>query len=140
MQVEMVLLNFVFQALQSDISTVQKKVDSLIETCTYMMNRSEPEYADYLKEKLNDMNRRWELIVLKTEKEKNNLLTGLDKFRQVDAGIKEIVAYLTTIENMMQAEQLDSLDVKTVQARLDQYKVSLKSWLPFVAFLLLISI
>ncbi len=122
---------FSYQALQTDISTVQKKVDSLIETCTYMMNRAEPVYADVLKAKLAEMNKRWEYIVQKTEQEKTKLKSGLDKFRFVDSGIKEVYIYLKSLESMIQSEELDSMDSLTAQTKVDQYKVG---WIIFCLF------
>ncbi|XP_065057528.1 dystrophin-like isoform X3 [Rhopilema esculentum] len=109
------------EALQSDILTVQKKVDSLIETCTYMMNRAEPTYADVLNSKLTDMNKRWEYIVQKTDKEKAKLQSGLDKFKVVDSGIKEIYVYLKSLDAVMQTD-LAALDSTTAQTSAETIK------------------
>lgn len=109
--------------MQTDILTVQKKVDSLIETCTYMMNRAEPAYAELLKTKLSEMNKRWEYIVQKTDQEKVKLQSGLDKFRVVDSGIKEIYLYLKSLEDMVMAEELAELDSATASSKAEQYTV-----------------
>ena len=88
-----------------------------------MMNRAELVYADVLKAKLGDMNKRWEYIVQKTEQEKTKLQNGLDKFKLVDSGIKDIYMYLKSLESMMQAEELENMDSTTAQTKVDQYKV-----------------
>ena len=87
------------------------------------MNRAELVYADVLKAKLGDMNKRWEYIVQKTEQEKAKLQNGLDKFKLVDSGIKDIYMYLKSLEGMMQAEELENMDSTTAQTKVDQYKV-----------------
>ena len=82
-------------------------------------------YADILKTKLSEMNKRWEYIVQKTDQEKVKLQAGLDKFKIVDSGIKEIYVYLKSLETMIQGEELSELDFATAQLKADQYKVCL---------------
>ena len=89
-----------------------------------MMNRAEPVYADILKAKLSEMNKRWEYIVQKTDQEKVKLQAGLDKFKVVDSGIKDIYVYLKSLETMVQGEELSELDSATAQLKADQYKVA----------------
>ena len=90
-----------------------------------MMNRSEPAYAEILKTKLGEMNKRWEYIVQKTDREKVKLQAGLDKFKVVDKGIKEIHEYLKSLEAMVQAEELAEMDSASAQSKAEHYKVGL---------------
>lgn len=89
-----------------------------------MMNRAEPSYADILKTKLAEMNKRWEYIVQKTDQEKVKLQAGLDKFKIVDNGIKDIYLYLKSLEAMVQGEDLTKLDSATAVLKAEQYQVS----------------
>ena len=113
-----------FQALQQDIATVQKKVDSLIETCTAIISRAQTEYGTLLSDRLTSLRDRWSSVISTTEKQKENLRNAGLKFKEVDAGIKEVIKYLTETESAMHNEKLSSLDKISLKDKFDQYKVS----------------
>lgn len=103
---------------------MQKKVDSLIETCNLIINRSEPEYSSALKVKLTSLSERWSGIIATTEKQKENLRNAGLKFQEVDAGVKEILQYLKGLENSFQNENLSKLDKISLKSKLKQYEVT----------------
>ena len=114
--------------MQQDIATVQKKVDSLIETCTAIINRAQTEYGTSLRD-------RWSSVISTTEKQKENLRNAGLKFKEVDAGIKEVIKYLTETEGAMHNEKLSSLDKISLKDKFDQYKVS-SNLFNYISFLL----
>lgn len=109
--------------MQQDISTVEKKVDSLIETCTLITNRAEEEYAKVLRGNLDDLNKRWLGITNSTEKQKENLRTAGEKFHAIDAGVKDIADMLNGIDNNVNKDDFSKLDKVMLERKLQVYKV-----------------
>lgn len=114
---------------------MKKKVDSLIETCTLITNRAEPEYAGVLKVKLSGLNDRWSGIITSTEKQKENLRNAGVKFQEIDAGVREITNYLKGLETILQNENLLKLVRDALQNKEERYQVWLND---FVALFLIL--
>ncbi|XP_065653209.1 utrophin-like isoform X2 [Hydra vulgaris] len=110
------------EALQQDILTVQKKVDSLIETCIVIMNRGEEAYAAMLQSKLKTLRERWERITVNTENQKESLRNAGLKFQEVKAGIKALLQYLNTVENNLLNERLNTCDKNGLRLKIDAYE------------------
>ena len=98
-------------------------MDSLIETCTLIMNRGEDSYSTMLQSKLKSLRERWGRIIVNTENQKENLRNAGLKFQEVKAGIKALLEYLTTIEINLQNEKCNSFDKNGLKLKIDTYEV-----------------
>ena len=107
----------------------------MIETCTAIINRAQTEYGTLLSDRLTALRDRWSSVISTTEKQKENLRNAGLKFKEVDAGIKEVIKYLTETESAMRNEKLSSLDKISLKDKFDQYKVS-SNMLNYFSFLL----
>lgn len=102
---------------------MEKKVDSLIETCTLITNRAEPDYASILKVELSGLRERWAGIITSTETQKEKLRNAGEKFQEIDAGVREISNYLSGLETILQNENLQKLVRDALQNKEERYKV-----------------
>ncbi|XP_066935010.1 dystrophin-like [Clytia hemisphaerica] len=112
----------VYSALQQDISTVEKKVDSLIETCTLITNRAEESYAEQLRQSLDGLKKRWSGIIDSTEKQKENLRNAGEKFQQIDDGVKKIMESLGQIDSAISKEDFSVLRQDTLLSKKQEYQ------------------
>ena len=111
------------QALQQDILTVEKKVDSLIETCSLITNRAEQSYADVLREKVSGLRKRWDDVTESTEKQKDSLKSACAKLQAIDAGVRDIANMLAGIDVVALKVEFSELDKGMLDEKIKVYKV-----------------
>lgn len=103
--------------------TVEKKVDSLIETCTLITNRAEPSYAIVLRENVSALRKRWDDVTDSTEKQKANLKSACEKLQTIDTGVKDIACMLASIDIAALKVEYKELDKGLLDQKITVYKV-----------------
>ena len=114
--------NVVFQALQGDVTKLQRKLDSLNETGTYMISKASPAYADKLKNELDELNGRWEELVRVSLRVKDNLVAALEKYQKLSQDMKEIMQ----VERSIVDDEGEITGGGITKERMDHYKVALR--------------
>lgn len=118
--------NVVFQALQGDVTKLQRKLDSLNETGTYMISKASPAYADKLKNELDELNGRWEELVRVSLRVKDNLVAALEKYQKLSQDMKEISHWIMQVERSIVDDEGEITGGGITKERMDHYKVTLR--------------
>ena len=118
-------LLFDHQALQGDIAKLQRKIDSIKESANYTIAKSEPVYSAYLKDKLNELITRWDLIVKAAGRQKENLVASMEKYNKLCHDMKEINIWIRKVELSIADDETDMQHHDVAHEKLEQYKVSL---------------
>lgn len=103
--------------------TVEKKVDSLIETCSLITNRAEQSYADVLREKVSGLRKRWDDVTQSTEKQKDSLKSACTKLQAIDVGVRDIASMLAGIDVVALKVEFSELDKGMLEEKIKVYKV-----------------
>ena len=117
------LVSRLFQALQSDITKLQRKLDSLNETTTYMLAKATPAYAQKLHGQQDDVTNRWDSLVRHAHRVKDNLLAALEKYQKLNHDMKEMSHWITQTERSIADDDRDIASGEITKEKMDHYKV-----------------
>lgn len=110
------------EALQGDVTKLQRKLDSLNETGTYMISKASPAYADKLKNELDELNGRWEELVRVSLRVKDNLVAALEKYQKLSQDMKEISHWIMQVERSIVDDEGEITGGGITKERMDHYK------------------
>ncbi|XP_028414557.1 dystrophin-like isoform X10 [Dendronephthya gigantea] len=110
------------EALQGDIGKLQRKMDSLQETGTYITNKSEPEYATKVKQQLSDLKSNWATAVQQSNEQKEKLSKALNDAEKLDQDIKRLVTWMKHARAGVEDDESTLQHADVTQERLDHYK------------------
>ena len=114
---------FISQALQGDIGKLQRKMDSLQETGTYITNKSEPSYVAKVKKQLSELKTNWAVAVKQSNEQKEKLCKALNDAEKLDQDIKTIVTWMKHARAGIEDDESTLQHADVTQERLDHYKV-----------------
>lgn len=118
--------NIVSQALQGDVTKLQRKLDSLNETGTYMISKASPAYADKLKNELDELNGRWDELVRVSLRVKDNLVAALEKYQKLSHDMKEISHWIMQVERSIVDDEGEITSGGISKEKMDHYKVGIR--------------
>lgn len=124
--ISMSLLSCYCQALQGDVTKLQRKLDSLNETGTYMISKAAPAFADKLKDELEELNGRWDELVRVALRVKDNLVASLEKYQKLTHDMKEISHWIIQVERSIADDEGDITSGGITKEKMDHYKVELR--------------
>ncbi|XP_020893920.1 dystrophin, partial [Exaiptasia diaphana] len=110
------------EALQSDITKLQRKLDSLNETATYMLAKATPTYAQRLHTQQDDVTNRWDALVRHAHRVKDNLLAALEKYQKLNHDMKEMSHWITQTERSIADDDRDIASGEITKEKIDHYK------------------
>ncbi|KAK2570584.1 Dystrophin [Acropora cervicornis] len=110
------------QALQGDVTKLQRKLDSLNETGPYMISKATPAFAEKLRKDLDELNSRWEELVRVALRVKDNLLASLEKYQKLNKDMKDISHWIMQIERSIADYDGDITSDGDAQEKVDYYK------------------
>ncbi|XP_048577310.1 dystrophin isoform X2 [Nematostella vectensis] len=110
------------EALQGDISKLQRKLDSLNETGTYMLSKAESTYASRLRDQLDDVTVRWDALVRLAGRVKDNLMAALEKYQKVSHDMKEMSHWIIQTERSIADDDRDIASGEITNEKMDHYK------------------
>ena len=116
-----------FKALQGDIGKLQRKMDSLQETGTYITNKSDAEYAAKVKKQLSDLKSNWATAVQQSNEQKEKLAKALNDAEKLDQDIKRLVTWMKHARAGVDDDESTLQHADVTQERLDHYKVKIHS-------------
>ena len=111
------------KALQGDIGKLQRKMDSLQETGTYITNKSEPEYATKVKQQLGELKTNWATAVKQSNEQKEKLVKALSDAEKLDQDMKRLVTWMKHARSGVEDDESTLQHADVTQERLDHYKV-----------------
>lgn len=111
------------QALQSDITKLQRKLDSLNETATYMLAKATPAFAQKLHSQQDDVTIRWDSLVRHANRVKDSLLAALEKYQKLNHDMKEMSHWITQTERSISDDDRDIASGEITKEKMDHYKV-----------------
>lgn len=113
----------IFQALQGDVTKLQRKLDSLNETGPYMISKATPAFAEKLRKDLDELNGRWEELVRVALRVKDNLVASLEKYQKLNKDMKDISHWIMQVERSIADYDGDIASDGDAQEKVDYYKV-----------------
>lgn len=110
------------EALQGDVTKLQRKLESLNETGAYMISKATPAFADKLKRELDELNGRWDELVRVALRVKDNLVASLEKYQKLSHDIKEMSHWIMKVERSIADDEGDTTSGEITQEKMDHYK------------------
>ena len=133
------------QALQRDITKLQRKLDSLNETGAYMVGHADQQYCSKLRDQLEDVNIRWEEVMRTATRQKDNLVAALEKYEKLSRDMKEMTHWIIQTERSIAEDDKDIEKGEIAKEKVEHYRVSHKCPTPIpnnnnknIGFLLII--
>lgn len=111
------------QALQGDVTKLQRKLDSLNETGPYMISKATPAFAEKLRKELDELNSRWDELVRVALRVKDNLVAALEKYHKLSHDMKEISHWIMQVERSIADYDGDITSEGITREKMDHYKV-----------------
>ena len=107
------------------MTKLQRKLDSLNETGTYMTSKAAPSFADKLKDELDELNGRWDELVRVSLRVKDNLVASLEKYQKLSHDMKEVSHWIMQVERSIADDEGDITSGEITKEKMDHYKVHL---------------
>ena len=108
------------------MTKLQRKLDSLNETGTYMISKAAPAFADKLKDELEELNGRWDEFVRGSLRVKDNLVASLEKYQKLTHDMKEISHWIMQVERSIADDEGDITSGGITKEKMEHYKVELR--------------
>lgn len=109
--------------MQGDIGKLQRKMDSLQETGTYITNKSDPEYAVKVRQQLSELKSNWTTAVQQSNEQKERLTKALNDAEKLDQDMKRLITWMKHVRAGVIDDESTLQHADVTQERLDHYKV-----------------